>query len=265
MLGRVTGPELSVVCKSCGSEVSPYVTECPYCGARIRKRAPKLEREGGELKAKEPRARRSRTPRLQPRGMARGERRRYATIAAIVVPALALLTQVAIGGPLSDLGAIFGPVGSEWWRYLASPFVYAGVGYLFVVAVAVALFAAPLEERLGTLPIVVLVVACGGLGMLAADGIETLIRGDTDITVAAGGNGIALGVLAAWIAVRRAEIRRYPADDMDVIGVGVCVLVLLALPVFVEWANVWAGLAGAVVGWLAGLSAAFASRGAAQP
>ena len=29
---RVPGPELSVVCKSCGSEVSPYVTECPYCG-----------------------------------------------------------------------------------------------------------------------------------------------------------------------------------------------------------------------------------------
>jgi len=25
--------ELSVICKNCGSEVSPYVTECPYCGA----------------------------------------------------------------------------------------------------------------------------------------------------------------------------------------------------------------------------------------
>ncbi|KAA0269287.1 MAG: zinc-ribbon domain-containing protein, partial [Acidobacteria bacterium] len=39
-------PELSVVCRSCGSEVSPYVTECPYCGHRLRKRAPRLEREG---------------------------------------------------------------------------------------------------------------------------------------------------------------------------------------------------------------------------
>ena len=39
-------PELFVVCKSCGSEVSPYITECPYCGNRLRKRAPKIDREG---------------------------------------------------------------------------------------------------------------------------------------------------------------------------------------------------------------------------
>ena len=43
--------ELSVICKNCGSEVSPYVTECPYCGARLRKRAPKLERRGDGLEA----------------------------------------------------------------------------------------------------------------------------------------------------------------------------------------------------------------------
>ena len=44
--------ELSVICKNCGSEVSPYVTECPYCGARLRKRAPKLERRGDALEPK---------------------------------------------------------------------------------------------------------------------------------------------------------------------------------------------------------------------
>ena len=49
----VSTPELSVVCKSCGSEVSPYVTECPYCGSRLRRRAPKLEREGGEIRVRE--------------------------------------------------------------------------------------------------------------------------------------------------------------------------------------------------------------------
>ena len=47
--------ELRVICKNCGSEVSPYVTECPYCGARLRKRAPKLERRGDALEAKPPR------------------------------------------------------------------------------------------------------------------------------------------------------------------------------------------------------------------
>ena len=39
-------PDLFVICKSCGAEVSPYITECPYCGNRLRKRAPKLDREG---------------------------------------------------------------------------------------------------------------------------------------------------------------------------------------------------------------------------
>src|SRR5437899_2739330 len=37
--------DLFVICKQCGSEVSPYITECPYCGHRLRRRAPKLPRE----------------------------------------------------------------------------------------------------------------------------------------------------------------------------------------------------------------------------
>ncbi len=58
------GPDLFVVCKSCGSEVSPYITECPYCGQRLRKRAPKIERDsGGEAKQpKAPRQARERRP-----------------------------------------------------------------------------------------------------------------------------------------------------------------------------------------------------------
>ena len=50
-------PDLFVVCKNCGSEVSPYVTECPYCGQRVRKRAPKIERgEASRAEAQAPRA-----------------------------------------------------------------------------------------------------------------------------------------------------------------------------------------------------------------
>src|SRR4051795_12601780 len=41
-----SGPDLYVVCRSCGREVSPYITECPYCGNRLRKRAPKLDKGG---------------------------------------------------------------------------------------------------------------------------------------------------------------------------------------------------------------------------
>ena len=55
--------ELSVICKNCGSEVSPYVTECPYCGARLRKRAPKLERRGDGFEPKP--SKRRRRPRLR--------------------------------------------------------------------------------------------------------------------------------------------------------------------------------------------------------
>src|SRR6267143_1280490 len=40
-----SGADLFVVCRQCGSEVSPYITECPYCGHRLRRRAPKLPRE----------------------------------------------------------------------------------------------------------------------------------------------------------------------------------------------------------------------------
>src|ERR1700709_630681 len=40
----MSAPDLFVVCKNCQAEVSPYITECPYCGTRLRKRAPKIER-----------------------------------------------------------------------------------------------------------------------------------------------------------------------------------------------------------------------------
>ena len=47
-------------------------------------------------------------------------------------------------------------------------------------------------------------VACGALGMLAADGIESAIGDADDVLLAAGGNGIALGLLCAWAALMRA-------------------------------------------------------------
>ena len=57
-------PDLFVVCKNCGSEVSPYVTECPYCGQRVRKRAPKIDRGGDAIETQK--RRRPRLPRLRP-------------------------------------------------------------------------------------------------------------------------------------------------------------------------------------------------------
>ncbi len=246
--------ELSVICKNCGSEVSPYVTECPYCGARLRKRAPKLERRGDGL---EPKPRRGPTSRLRriklPSRTLAGPHRPYATLAAILGSAALLLVGEASGASLIDIGGLTVPLDGEWWRYLTAPFAYVDVGYLFVVAVALAIFGIGVERRLGTAPTALLLLACGALGMLAAGGIASM---QDDFVVIAGGNGMALGALAAWFALRRAESRGAVDQDYDPIGVAVAAAVLLALPIFESTADVFAGLAGGAVGGLAGLAAA---------
>src|SRR5215210_9393291 len=120
--GGMAAPELSVVCKNCGAEVSPYVTECPYCGARLRRRAPKLEREGDEIRVREGRRERrqrkaaARRERRERRELAKGlgfvAERPYATIAAIAGPAVWLVAQRALDWGAYQSGAIVGDVGS---------------------------------------------------------------------------------------------------------------------------------------------------------
>jgi membrane associated rhomboid family serine protease len=247
--------ELSVVCKNCGSEVSPYVTECPYCGARLRKRAPKLERHGDALEAKSSRRARA-LLRRRASGLV-GPGRPYATLTAILGSALLLLVQKASGDPLSTFGGLIVPLDGEWWRYLSAPFAYVDVGYLFVVALGLAIFATGLERRLGSIATAVLLIACGSLGMLAASAIASAGDG---VAVIAGGNGMALGALAAWLALRQAEARNAVDDDYDVVGVAVAAVVLLALPLFDSTADIFAGLAGGAVGGFAGLAAAALRR-----
>src|ERR1700675_231409 len=90
-----SGADLFVVCKQCGSEVSPYITECPYCGHRLRRRAPKLpsaQALGGSSPASKRRWGRLRSG-LSPaprRSHSRGEdrwvtSRPYATAALVLV------------------------------------------------------------------------------------------------------------------------------------------------------------------------------------
>ena len=243
--------ELSVICKNCGSEVSPYVTECPYCGARLRKRAPKLERRGDGLEAQRPRRRRRLLPRRPPRTEMLADRP-YATIAVILGSALLLLIQKASGNPLATFGGLIVPLQGDWWRYLTAPFAYVDVGYLFVVGVGLAIFATGVERRLGTLPTAVLLLACGSLGMVAASGYASA---QGEIIVVAGGNGMALGAVAAWFALRRAEAHGSIDEEYDVVGVAVAAVVLIALPLFAPTADFVAGLVGGAVGGLAGLAA----------
>jgi membrane associated rhomboid family serine protease len=183
--------------------------------------------------------------------------RPYATIAVILCSAALLLIQKASGDPISTFGGLIVPLQGEWWRYFTAPFAYVDIGYLFVVAVGLAIFAPGVERRLGSFATAVLLVACGTLGMLAAAGIA---NAQDDVVVIAGGNGMALGALAAWLAIRRGEAHGAIDDDYDLIGVAVAAVVLLALPIFVPTADLLAGLVGGVVGSLAGLIASALGR-----
>jgi membrane associated rhomboid family serine protease len=137
-----SGPDLFVVCKSCGSEVSPYITECPYCGTRLRKRAPKLERGGT------PKAPRKARPRLGPLRAGeipgiRPDRRPYVTIglvlASVVITLIGLIGANLLADEQFGLGlatleawgtlALGGPIDGEWWRVITTQFVYGSTGY----------------------------------------------------------------------------------------------------------------------------------------
>src|SRR3954449_2119262 len=96
-----SGPDLYLVCKSCGAEVSPYITECPYCGTRIQKRAPKLDRGGVPRGAKRARSR-PQLPRLRPGEIPgiRADRRAWVIWGLVLAPLL--ITLLFISGLISE-------------------------------------------------------------------------------------------------------------------------------------------------------------------
>jgi len=238
-----SGPDLFVVCKSCGSEVSPYITECPYCGTRLRKRAPKLDRGGA------PKARRSR-PRLAPLRPGeipgiRPDRRPYATIALIVASVVVTLLGRAGWDRVLDL-VVAGPLDGDWWRPVTTQFVYDSTGYEIAVLAAVAIFGTLLERRHGWwAPLAVFLIG-GTLGML-------LVLGVDELSVAVGGNGAALALVAAWAMRDVLGRRREREDDSDMLGVLAVAALLLLLPVATQDADPLAGLGGGVAGIVMGL------------
>jgi membrane associated rhomboid family serine protease len=111
---------------------------------------------------------------------------------------------------------------------------------------------------MGAVATLLLLVACGALGALAAPGLDDAF-GD-GFTVAAGGNGIALGAIGAWLLLRRAEARDDPTEEFDWIAVAVAACVLLLLPLVEDYANALAGIVGGLVGVASGYSAAALGR-----
>jgi membrane associated rhomboid family serine protease len=237
-------PDLFVVCKNCGSEVSPYVTECPYCGQRVRKRAPKIDKEGATEEPRR-RARASRLPRLRSDeipGIA-PEIRPYGTI-ALIVACLVLAAVLGVQPLLGiDLG-LYGPVDGEWWRLAVTPFLHDNFGYLFITMLATAIFGIHLERRFGRLAPIVVFVACGAAGAAVC-----LAAGSFP---AVGANGAALGLLVAWLVDDRRAYRRGDDRGNDLIGVYVIAAVLVLVSVAEPDANPLAAVGGAVAGAVLG-------------
>jgi membrane associated rhomboid family serine protease len=181
-----------------------------------------------------------------------------ATGAALLIPALLLVIERASNLSPYDLGAVVGPLGDEFWRYFAAPFVYDDLGYLFACGLGIAIFLPPLERRVGWFPALLLVIGTGALGVLAASGIDSSF-GD-GFPVVAGGNAIALGALAAFVVIRDAECRADPSDEYDRLAVAVAAAVLLLLPLVEDFASPAAGIAGALVGAACGLGTAISKR-----
>jgi len=240
-------PDLFVVCKNCGSEVSGFVTECPYCGARLRKRAPKLEAVDLSDAGRPRRARTPRLPRLHP-GEIPGIRpdpshRPFVSIALAIA--------CAVGGiatgvyPLSDV-AVFGPPDGEWWRVATAPFFAEDLWYVATCVLAILLFGGLLERRHGALAPLLLFVLGGMGGIAAAAALETF-------PFAAGANGAALAMTAAWVMRPLRDMQRGHEADGDVIGAGIFAAVLLLMPLAVEEASATAGSAGLLAGIVAGV------------
>jgi membrane associated rhomboid family serine protease len=242
-----SGPDLFVVCKSCGSEVSPYITECPYCGTRLRKRAPKLERGGT------PKAPRRARPRLAPlrRGEIpgiRADRRPYVTIALIAVSVVVSLLGRAGWDRIGDL-VLAGPLDGDWWRPITTQFVYASTGYEVAALTAIAIFGTLLERRHGWwAPLAVFLIG-GTCGMLLVVGVD-------ELSVATGGNAAALALLTAWAMRDVLGRRKGQEDDADLLGVLAIAALLVLLPVATQDAHSLAGLGGGLAGIVMGIGLA---------
>jgi membrane associated rhomboid family serine protease len=252
----VSQPDLFVVCRNCGSEVSPYVTECPYCGQRVRKRAPKLDRSGGEPQPKRRRRRRPTLPRLRSEEIAgiAPDTRPYATFALVLIGLASILVYQAHKPTLThgalDIGYMVVPDHEEVWRFFASPFLFADqVGYAFVALVAVGIFGTLLERRFGPLAVVLVFVLSGAAGMALTALVETppLFTND-EIFDVYGANGAALGLLCAWLVDDRLAGRRGEDRGSDLLGVYVIAIALVLLSLAEESANIGAAVGGALAG-----------------
>ncbi|MGH2858490.1 MAG: rhomboid family intramembrane serine protease [Solirubrobacteraceae bacterium] len=238
------GPDLFVVCKSCGSEVSPYITECPYCGNRLRKRAPKLDRDQRPAERRPSRQAQllTRLRRDEIPGI-RGDSRPHAT-GALVAAGLAgcLLWRT---GLWTDLG-VMGRPGTQPWRLFTAAFTYDNIGYAFIVLGAIGLFGWLMERRHGAAAVLVLFVV-GGVGGLAATAAIA------PMPLQLGACGAALALICAWAIPDLLELRFGRDIEGDLLGALAIAIAVAAMPLAVTDASWLADGVGVVAGVAIGL------------
>jgi membrane associated rhomboid family serine protease len=264
-------PDLFVVCKNCQAEVSPYITECPYCGMRLRKRAPKIERPDApppkpSRRPSRPsprvRAKAKAKPPSQPRlGRLRGGEipgirgdetaKPWATIVLVALSFGIWLTVVFYAAPNLFLKALDG----DPWLYLTASLVNINTAAQFAVVAGLGLFGWLIERRHGPVAVVAIFLLCGP-GALA---ISVALAPGTFVF---GTQGAALGLLCAWLVPVLLARRRGADDDADLLGVLVIAAVLLMVPVVSQSSLIdgdvraglaYSGLIGGALGALAGL------------
>ena len=237
------GPDLFVVCKNCGSEVSPYITECPYCGTRLRKRAPKLDRNGRitervgrrPLTPSLPRLRRGEIPGI------RHDAHPYATGVLVLLGVIGTPDLAHEPHQPVQPGGLRQPV-DQWWRVFTAPFVYDNTGYAVIALLIIAIYGWLMERRHG--PVVVVALALvGGAGGLA-------VAGKLSSGLYLGGNGAALALLCAWAVPDLMLLLRKRDYDGDLLGTAVLAAVIALMPL----ATLSASWVAAGVGTAVGLS-----------
>jgi hypothetical protein len=236
-----TEPDLFVICKNCSSEVSPYITECPYCGHRLRKRAPKIERSG---QVKRPRGAKLRRPPALPTFAVDETRRPYATLAILGASLFFIVLVVFVE---RDRLGIVSHLSDDPWKVVTSVFVYSNGWYEFAALLAIGIYGWRLELRHGPVVVITLLALGGVGGMAAAAALESS-------PFAYGGNGVALALLCAW-AVPDVLRRRGGVDyEGDLLGTLVIAAVLVAMSAATREASIIAAGTGVLAGLVVGLA-----------
>src|SRR5579875_2481457 len=231
-----SGADLFVICKHCGAEVSPYITECPYCGGRLRKRAPKLPKDRLRRTLTTTRRRPPlRVLRWRGRGVALsfGWGPPYLTV-VLVAAALVLWVVVQAGRVAEDKAAIFGQLHGSWWKLLTYQFAYTGSSFSYFLYGAVTLTATAVFGAL--------FLGAGVLGALAA----LAIYARPQLTGAEGGSA---ALLAAWLA---GQLREGERGEGDIVGGLAFALALAVMPFAVDYVSWTAAAVGAACGAVVG-------------